>query len=186
MIVGLWILLAIVILLVLWFIGIYNRFVSLRNGIQGAWAQIDVQLKKRYDLVPNLVETVKGYAKHEHEVFERVTEARARAISAGSVGDQSQAENMLTSALRSLFAVAENYPELKASQNFLALQEELANIENRIAYARQHFNDLVQTYNTTRQQFPASIVASMLAFPPSEYFEIEEIAREVPEVSFTK
>ncbi len=182
---GIWILIAVVIILILWFVGIYNRFITLRNGIQGAWAQIDVQLKKRYDLVPNLVETVKGYAKHEREVFEKVTEARSRAISAGSVGEQSQAENMLTSALRSLFAVAENYPDLKASQNFLALQEELSAIENKIAYARQHYNDIVQAYNTLRQQFPASIVAGMIALPPSEYFEIEEVAREVPTVSFT-
>jgi len=176
---------AILIVVLLWFIAIYNRFIFLRNGIQAAWAQIDVQLKRRYDLVPNLVETVKGYAKHERELFERVTEARARAIAAGSVGEQSQAENMLTSALRSLFAVAENYPELKASQNFLKLQEELSDIENRIAYARQHYNDVVQTYNTSRQQFPASVVASLFAFPPSEYFEVEELAREVPRVSFT-
>lgn len=182
---GFWIVIAVLVLVVLWFLGVYNRFIALRNGIQAAWAQIDVQLRKRYDLVPNLVETVKGYARHEREVFERVTEARAKAIAAGSVGEQSQAENMLTSALRSLFAVAENYPDLKASQNFLALQEELAAIENKIAYARQHYNDVVQSYNTLRQQFPASLVASMVAFPPSEYFEIEEVAREVPEVSFT-
>ncbi len=179
-----WFVIALAVIVILWFIGIYNRFIILRNRIQGAWAQIDVQLKKRYDLVPNLVETVKGYAKHEREVFEKVTEARTKAISAGSVGEQAQAENMLTSALRTLFAVAEAYPDLKASQNFLKLQEELANIENRIAYARQHYNDVVQSYNTLRQKFPQSMLASLFNFPPAEYFEIEEVAREVPRVSF--
>jgi len=179
-----WILLIVIIILILWFVGIFNRFIVLRNRMQGSWAQVDVQLKKRYDLIPNLVETVKGYAKHEREVFQNVTEARARAINAGTVDDQAQAENLLTGALKSLFAVAEAYPELKANQNFLKLQEELAAIEDKIAYARQHFNDVVLAYNTLRQRFPEVIVASMFAFTPGSYFEIEEAARAVPIVDF--
>jgi len=180
-----WVIIAVIVIVVFWFIAIYNRFVVLRNRIQGSWAQVDVQLKKRYDLVPNLVETVKGYAKHEREVFERVTEARSKAISAQTVADQGEAENLLTGALKSLFAVAEAYPDLKANQNFLQLQEELASIENKIAYARQHYNDVVLAFNTTRQRFPENIVAGIMALTPADYFEIEEAAREAPKVSFT-
>ena len=179
-----WILLAVIVVIMLWLIGIYNRFIVLRNRMQGSWAQVDVQLKKRYDLVPNLVETVKGYAKHEREVFQNVTEARSRAIGAGTVGDQAQAENLLTGALKSLFAVAEAYPELKANQNFLKLQEELAAIEDKIAYARQHFNDVVLAFNTLRQRFPEVMVANMFSFSSGDYFEIEEAARAVPKVDF--
>ncbi|OGK09833.1 MAG: hypothetical protein A2Y63_04765 [Candidatus Riflebacteria bacterium RBG_13_59_9] len=180
-----WVIIALIVIIVLAFIGIYNRFVVLRNRMQGSWAQVDVQLKKRYDLVPNLVETVRGYAKHEREVFQNVTEARSKAIGAQNVGDQGEAENLLTGALKSLFAVAEAYPELKANENFLKLQEELATIENKIAYARQHFNDVVLAFNTTRQRFPENIVAGIMGLVPGVYFEIEEAAREAPKVSFT-
>jgi LemA protein len=179
-----WVIIALIVIIVLWFIALYNRFVVLRNRIEGSWAQVDVQLKKRYDLVPNLVETVKGYAKHEREVFEKVTEARSKAISAQNVSDQGEAENLLTGALKSLFAVAEAYPELKANVNFLQLQEELSAIENKIAYARQHFNDVVLAFNTQRQRFPDNIVAGMMGLVARDYFEIEEAAREAPKVSF--
>lgn len=179
-----WVIIALIVIIVLWFIALYNRFVVLRNRIEGSWAQVDVQLKKRYDLIPNLVETVKGYAKHEREVFQNVTEARSRAISAQNVADQGEAENLLTGALKSLFAVAEAYPELKANVNFLQLQEELSAIENKIAYARQHFNDVVLAFNTQRQRFPDNIVAGMMGLVARDYFEIEEAAREAPKVSF--
>ncbi len=179
-----WVIVAVIVIIVLWFIALYNRFVVLRNRIEGSWAQVDVQLKKRYDLVPNLVETVKGYAKHEREVFEKVTEARSKAISAQNVSEQGDAENLLTGALKSLFAVAEAYPDLKANQNFLQLQEELSAIENKIAYARQHFNDVVLAFNAKRQRFPDNIVAGMMGLVAHDYFEIEEAAREAPEVSF--
>ncbi|GAB4344190.1 MAG: LemA family protein [Candidatus Abyssubacteria bacterium] len=167
------ILLVVLGLLILFTIISYNRLITLRNRIKNAWAQIDVQLKRRYDLIPNLVETVKGYAKHEREVFEKVTEARANAISAGNVKDQGQAENQLTGALRSLFAVAENYPELKANQNFMMLQEELAGTEGKIAYARQFYNDNVMHYNILREKFPTNLLANMFGFGPEEMFEIE-------------
>ncbi|MDR7418199.1 MAG: LemA family protein [Armatimonadota bacterium] len=179
----LWIL-GIVVLLVLWGILLYNRLVVLRNRIDNAWSQIDVQLRRRYDLIPNLVETVKGYATHEREVFERVTEARARAIAAGTVKDQGQAENMLTQALRSVFAVAENYPQLRASENFQQLQEELSGTESKIAFARQFYNDTVLRYNNTRQAFPAVLIANSMGFGPREYFEMEEEARQPVQVKF--
>jgi LemA protein len=166
-------------------VGIYNNLIILRNRSDNAWAQVDVQLRRRYDLIPNLVETVKGYAKHEREVFQRVTEARAGAINAGTVKEQGQAENMLSGALKSLFAVAENYPELKANQNFLLLQEELSGTEGKIAYARQFYNDMVMKFNARQQVFPASIVARMFNFKEKDYFEIEEAAAKEPvKVSF--
>jgi len=172
-------------IIVIWFIAIYNRLVGLRNNVEASWKQVDVQLQKRYDLVPNLVETVKGYAKHEKEVFERVTEARASCINASGAKAQGEAENMLTGALKSLFAVAEAYPDLKANQNFLMLQQELANIENKVAYSRQHYNDVVRAYNTLQQQFPANLVAGMASCRAADYFEVEEpAAREAPKVSF--
>jgi LemA protein len=175
----------VLVLLVIWFIAIYNRLVGLRNNVEASWKQVDVQLQKRYDLVPNLVETVKGYAKHEKTVFENVTQARANCINAQGARAQGDAENMLTGALKSLFAVAEAYPDLKANQNFLMLQQELANIENKIAYSRQHYNDVVRGYNTLQQQFPANLVAGMAGSRPAEYFEVEEPeAREAPKVSF--
>jgi len=166
-------------------VGIYNRLVNLRNRCDNSWAQVDVQLRRRYDLIPNLVETVKGYAKHEREVFEKVTEARSKAINAGTVKEQGQAENMLTGALKSLFAVVENYPELKANQNFLLLQEELAGTEGKIAYARQFYNDMIMKFNTKQQVFPSNLIANMFNFNEKEYFEIEEEeARGPVEVKF--
>ena len=155
-------------------IGMYNSLITLRNRCDNGWSQIDVQLRRRYDLIPNLVETVKGYAKHESGVFERVTQARAAAVGAQTVKEQGQADNVLTGALKSLFAVAENYPEIKANQNFLMLQEELAGTESKVAYARQFYNDTVMKYNMRQQVFPSSIIANMFGFKPREYFQIEE------------
>jgi len=166
-------------------IGIYNRLVVLRNRGDNAWHQIDVQLERRADLVPNLVETVKGYAAHERGVFEAVARARTQWAQAGTVKEKAEASDMLTSALKTLFAVAENYPELKANQNFLMLQEELAGIESKIAYARQFYNDTILSYNNAQQVFPSSIIANMFNFKPREYFEVEEAGkREVPKVGF--
>jgi len=177
--------LVIVVVLALYVVLSYNRLITLRNRIKNAWAQIDVQLKRRYDLIPNLVETVKGYAKHEREVFEKVTEARTRAIGAANVKEQGQAENQLTGVLKTLFAVAENYPELKANQNFLMLQEELAGTEGKIAYARQFYNDNVMQYNILREKFPTNIVAGAFSFSPQDMFEIEVPAeREAVKVKF--
>jgi LemA protein len=179
------VLLVIIAVVVIAAVGIYNGLIVLRNRCENAWSQVDVQLKRRYDLIPNLVETVKGYAKHEREVFEKVTQARTSAINAGTVKDQAQAENMLSGALKSLFAVAENYPELKANQNFLMLQEELAGTENKITYARQFYNDMVMKFNQKQQVFPSNIIANMFSFKEREYFEIEEpAAREPVKVQF--
>lgn len=178
------IVIAVILVIVLWLVVTYNGLVILRNRIENAWAQIDVQLKRRYDLIPNLIETVKGYATHEKELFENVTKARSNAIAAGSVGEQSKAENMLTGTLRSLFAVAENYPDLKANQNFMMLQEELAGTEGKIAYARQFYNDSVMKFNTKIQTMPTNIVAGMFGFTERPYFEIEEVSRENVKVQF--
>ena len=176
---------AIVLLVVLALILSYNGLVRLRNRIDNAWSQIDVQLKRRYDLIPNLVETVKGYAAHERQTLEAVVAARQQAVSANGVEEQAQAENMLTSALRQLFAVAEAYPDLKANQNFLALQEELTGTEGRIAYARQFYNDQVLQYDNAREQFPSSIFAGMFNFEEAKYFEVEEVAsRDAVRVDF--
>jgi len=172
--------LAIIAVVIFYVIGLYNSLVTLRNRCDNAWAQVDVQLKRRYDLIPNLVETVKGYAKHEREVFEKVTQARNIAIAASSVKDHGAAENMLSGALKSLFAVAEAYPELKANQNFLMLQEELAGTESKIAYARQFYNDIVMKFNTKQQVFPSNIIAGMFQFKTKEYFELEEPAAKEP------
>jgi LemA protein len=171
-------------LLLVFIVYIYNRMIILRNRIENAWSQIDVQLKRRFDLIPNLVETVKGYAAHEKQTFEMVTKARAQMANAGTVAEQAEANNMLTKALKTLFAVAENYPELKANENFMMLQEELAGTESKIAYARQFYNDSVMSFNTLIQSFPASIIANMFSFKSKEYFEIEETARENVEVKF--
>ncbi|MBN2244583.1 MAG: LemA family protein [Candidatus Aminicenantes bacterium] len=182
---GLLIFLIIIGVVVVLLVGIYNSLVQLRNRCENAWSQVDVQLRRRYDLIPNLVETVKGYAKHEREVFLKVTEARNMAINASTVKEQGQAENMLTGTLKSLFAVAENYPDLKANQNFLMLQEELAGTEGKIAYARQFYNDAVMKFNTKQQVFPANIIAGMFNFKEREYFEIgEEEAKEPVKVEF--
>jgi len=179
-----WILLAIVVLLGIYLIVLYNGLVSLRNRIENAWAQIDVQLKRRYDLIPNLVETVKGYAAHEKETLERVIQARNRGVEASGVQEQAQAENMLTGALKQLFALSEAYPDLKANQNFGQLQEELTGTEGRIAYARQFYNDTVYKYNTRIQKFPAVILAGMLRFTEREYFEADDEARGPVQVQF--
>lgn len=170
--------------LALYAIAVYNRLVSLKNQIKNAWHQIDVQLRRRYDLIPNLVETVKGYAAHEKEIFEKVAEARSAALNAKTVKEQADAENLLTSTLKTLFAVAENYPDLKASENFMMLQEELAATENKIAYARQFYNDAVMRYNTLLQSFPSNFMAKMFGFKPEEYFEIGEEAKEPVKVKF--
>ena len=166
-------------------VGMYNGLIQMRNRCDNAWSQVDVQLKRRYDLIPNLVETVKGYAKHEREVFQNVTDARSKAIGASTVKDQSAAENQLTGALKTLFAVAENYPDLKANQNFLMLQEELAGTESKIAYARQFYNDQVMRFNQKQQVVPSNIIAKMFGFKEREYFVIEEPAAKEPvKVSF--
>jgi len=177
-------LIAIVVIGVVFLIFIYNRLVVQRNRVDNGWAQIDVQLKKRYDLIPNLVETVKGYAKHEKEVFENVTKARTQGMQASGVEEQGKAENMITGALKTLFAVAENYPDLKANQNFLMLQEELSGVENKIAFSRQFYNDTVMKFNTMIQTFPTNMVAGMLGFTQRHYFEIEEASREPVKVEF--
>jgi LemA protein len=169
-------------------IGIYNRLVALRQNTNQAFADVDVQLKQRQDLIPNLVETVKGYASHEKEVLTAVTAARAAAASAGSVEDKVHAENMLTGALRQLFAVAEAYPDLKANTNFLALQEEMSDVENKLAAARRFFNNAVSEYNAAIQQFPAVLFAGMFGFSQREFFDVGEGEREAldtpPQVKF--
>jgi LemA protein len=170
---------------VLMAIGMYNSLVTLRNRCDNAWSQVDVQLRRRYDLIPNLVETVKGYAKHESGVFERVTQARNMAANAQTVKAQGEADNMLTGALKSLFAVAEAYPDLKANQNFMMLQEELAGTESKVAYARQFYNDVVMKFNLKQQVFPSNILANMFGFKTREYFQIEEeVAKGPVKVSF--
>lgn len=166
------------------FIVIYNNLIKLRNRVENAWAQIDVQLKRRNDLVPNLVETVKGYATHEKTLFENVTKARAAVSSAQGVNETVEASNMLSSALKSLFAVVENYPDLKANQNFMQLQKELAETEDKIAYSRQFYNDVVMKYNTSIQTIPNNIVAGMKGFEKKDLFEAPPGDRLVPEVKF--
>jgi len=178
------IIIVLVVLLVIVLISMYNGLVKLRNKVENAWAQIDVQLKRRYDLIPNLVETVKGYAAHERETFEAVTNARARAQSAQGPAEQGAAENMLSAALGRLIAVAEAYPELQADENFRQLQDELAQTENRIAVSRQVYNDTVLTYNNAIQTFPAVMLAGMFGFAKKDFFEAEEGTREAPRVAF--
>jgi LemA protein len=178
------IILVIIVLAVIIFVLSYNRLVRLRNRVDNAWSQIDVQLQRRHDLIPNLVETVKGYAAHERQTLEAVVQARNQAVQAQGPAQQAQAENVLTGALRQLFALAEAYPDLKANQNFLNLQEELTSSEDRVAYARQFYNDSVVNYNTRLQKIPTNIIAGMFNFSPREYFEGEEQAREVPRVQF--
>ena len=176
---GVWIVVGALVLAVVVGILLYNRLITLRVRCENAWSQIDVQLRRRYDLIPNLIETVKGYAAHEREVFEQVTQARANAEAASGPREQASAENAVTESLRRLIAVAENYPQLKANQNFLALQEELTGTEDKIAYARQFYNDQVQAYNARIQSFPASLIVAMTGgrFTPREFFEIDEPAR---------
>jgi len=177
-------LLVILFVLLVWVIAKYNQLVGLRNRIENAWSQIDVQLRRRYDLIPNLVESVKGYAAHESGVFEEVSKARSSMMSAQGVQEQGQAQNMITGALKSLFAVAEAYPDLKANQNFMMLQEELSGTESKIAYSRQFYNDTVMAYNTLVQTFPSNVIANAFSFKQREYFEMEDIAREPVKVSF--
>ncbi len=175
---------AIVALSALAFLLIYNSLVTLRARIDNSWSQIDVQLKRRFDLVPNLVETVKGYAKHEKELLTDVTKARAAMASAGTLEQKAKADNALAGTLKSLFAVAENYPQLRANENFKMLQEELAGIESKIAYARQFYNDTVLSYNTSIQTVPTNIVAGMFGFTPRQFFKAEGAERENVKVKF--
>jgi len=166
-----WIILGVVVLLVIIIISIYNGLVRLRNQVKNAWAQIDVQLKRRNDLIPNLIETVKGYAKHEKQLFENVTKARTAVMNASGVENKATASNQLSDTLKSLFAVAENYPQLRANENFLQLQEELSGTENKIAYSRQHYNDMVMRFNTKIELFPNNMFASIMTFKQEEMFK---------------
>jgi len=175
---------AIIVVIAIYVIGTYNGLVRLRNMVENAWAQIDVQLKRRIDLIPNLVETVKGYAKHEKETFEEVVKARNQAASATNVEDSIDANNQLTSTLRTLFAVAEAYPELKANTNFIQLQEELKGTEDKIMYARQFYNDTVTKYNMKIETFPVNIFAKMFNFVKKPLFEVVEADRQAPQVKF--
>lgn len=180
-----WIILAIIILVVLWVIAMYNGLIRLRNQADEAWSDIDVQLKRRHDLIPNLVNTVKGYAAHESGVFEKVTQARAAAMNATTPQDKLAAENMLMGTLKSLFAVAEAYPDLKANQNFLQLQDQIADTENKIQASRRFYNGTVRDFNTKLQTFPTNMIGNSLGFKARQFFEIEAQAeRAVPEVKF--
>ena len=185
MVVAVIVILALILLIALSFVFLYNRFVRLRNRVDNAWAQIEVQLKRRHDLIPNLVETVKGYAAHERGTFEAVTQARTAAQRAQSPAEAAQAEGLLSQALGRLFAVAEAYPELQADENFRQLQSELAETENRIAVSRQVYNDTVLTYNNAVQTFPGVVIAGPFGFMKREFFETDEAEREAPQVDFT-
>ena len=178
-----WLILALAVLLVLWLIAVYNSLVSLKNQTLNGWKQIDVQLKRRHDLIPNLVETVKGVMKFEQTTLTQVIEARTKAISAQGVAEKAAQENVLTGALRQLFALVENYPNLKSNENVLKLQEELTSTENRIGFARQFYNDIATKYNIAQQTFPTNTIAGMFGFQPAELFEVTDAAdREVPKV----
>ena len=181
---GLLILGGVVLAVSLWLISSYNSMVRLRNMVQNSWAQIDVQLKQRFDLVPNLVETVKGYAAHEKEVLEKVTQARSMVQSAQSIDQRQQAENQLTNTLRSLFAVAEAYPQLKANDNFRDLQQQLTVLEEKIAFSRQFYNDTTMKFNTTIQSFPTNLLAGMFGFQALPYFEVDDVQRQAVQVKF--
>jgi LemA protein len=181
----LWVVLGLLVLVVLVAVSLYNKLVALKVQAESAWSDIDTQLKRRHDLIPNLVETVKGYAAHEKGVFEKVTEARSRAMAAQTPAQVSQAEGMLTQALRGLYAVAENYPELKANQNFMALQQSLTQTEDAISGSRRGYNSAVQELNTKIETVPSNIIASMFNFKPREFFEVtNEAERAVPQVRF--
>lgn len=180
-----WIIIGVIAIVVFWLIAVYNGLIRLRNRTDEAWSDIDVQLKRRYNLIPNLVQTVKGYAKHERELFENVTKARTAAMGAQTMEEHGKAENMLTGALKSLFAVAENYPDLKANQNFLELQRELSDTENKIQAARRFFNGNVRDFNIKIETFPNNLAAGMLNFKKRDFFEVqEEAAREPVKVEF--
>ncbi|MDD2766900.1 MAG: LemA family protein [Candidatus Moranbacteria bacterium] len=178
------IILIVIVLFVLYIVAIYNGLVQLRNRVSEAWSDIDVQLKRRYDLIPNLISTVKGYASHESSVFEKVTEARANAMQAGTPGEKAEAENMLSGTLKSLFAVSEAYPDLKANTNFLELQRELSDTENKIQASRRFYNGNVLELNNKIDMFPSNIIASMFAFTKREFFEIAEAEKEPVKVVF--
>jgi LemA protein len=179
------IVLAVIALLVIFVIAAYNALIRLRNQVDNAWSQIDVQLKRRHDLIPNLVETAKGYMKHERGTFEAITNARSQAMGAKTVAEASKAEGALGEALSKFMLVVENYPDLKANQNFLAVQEELTSTENKISFARQSYNDQVLFFNNKIQMFPSNIIANMFNFTRHDFFELEAAAeREVPKVSF--
>jgi LemA protein len=185
---ALWVILGVVGVILIFLVVTYNGLVGLRNQVKNSWAQIDVQLKRRYDLIPNLIETVKGYMKHERETLESVTKARnlAQQVASAGAGARAKAESELSSALSRLLAVVENYPDLKANQNFLALQEELTSTENKISFSRQYYNDSVLRYNNKTQMFPSNFVASVTGFKAGEFFEVTLAAeREAPKVSFT-
>jgi len=176
---------AIIVIIGFYFVSIYNSLVGLRNRVKNAWSQIDVQLKRRHDLIPNLLETVKGYMKHEREIMENITKYRSQAMDANTVGEKAAAEGMLSGALGQLRVQVENYPDLKANQNFLSLQEELTHTENRISFARQSYNDQVLFFNNKIQMFPSNIIAGMFSFKEEEFFEIEDkTEKAVPKVSF--
>ena len=175
-----------IVLVVVAVIGMYNALVGLRNQVKNAWSQIDVQLKRRHDLIPNLIETAKGYMKHEQTLLENVTKARAEAVQATGVRSQAKAEDSLSQNLRSLFAVFENYPDLKANQNMLAVQEELSSTENKISFARQHYNDEVMSYNTGIESIPTNVLAGLFHFGKEEFFELEDASeRKNVKVSFS-
>jgi len=181
-----WIILLILIAIIAWVIMIYNGVIKSKNRTDEAWSDIDVQLKRRHDLIPNLVATVQGYAHHQNEVFTKVTEARSQAMQAQTIDDKIKSENQLMGTLKSLFAVAENYPELKANQNFLKLQEELADTENKIQAARRFYNGNVRDFNTKIQVFPTNIIAGYLGFKTYKFFEASEDEKELPIVNFDK
>jgi len=179
--------LGVIVVAVIAFVGMYNSLVQLRNRVKNAWSQIDVQLKRRHDLIPNLVETAKGYMTHERETLTAITDARSRAMGAGTVQDKGQAEAQLSGAISKFMLTVENYPDLKANQNFLALQEELTSTENKISFARQAYNDAVLFFNNKIEMFPSNVIAGMFNFRPQEFFEVEEkTEREAPKVSFTR
>ncbi len=182
------IIIAVIVLTVIWFVSTYNSLVKKRISCGNAWSQIDVQLKRRHDLIPNLVETVKGYASHEKDTLEAVINARNSAMSAGNVKDQATAENSLTGALRQLFALSESYPELKANENFAQLQEEITSTENRISFARQHYNDAAADYNTAMTQVPNNFVAGIGGFESKQFFAMDaneaKVAKDAPKVRF--
>lgn len=181
----LWVVLGIIFLVIFWVIGAYNGLITLRNRVEEAWSDIDVQLKRRYDLIPNIVETVKGYAKQEKDVFTEVTKARTAAMTAGSLEDKAAKEDQLSNALKSVFAVAENYPELKSSANFLQLQEELSDTEDKIQAARRFYNANVRDFNTKLQVFPTNLIGTQLGFKAREFFEAAQTERENVKVAFT-
>ena len=183
MIIGV-IIIVIIVIAILWAIAVYNGLIKMKNRVDEAWSDIDVQLKRRYDLIPNLVSTVKGYAAHEKEVFEKVTEARSKAMGAGTTEDKAKAENALSGTLKSLFAVAEAYPELKANQNFLELQQELTDTEDKIQASRRFYNGNVRDYNTKIEVFPNSLFAGMLNLTKREFFQAEEGEKEAVQVQF--